>query len=75
MRCHTHDSSRNNFCMKFMFCWCCSLKTVILCANNACTNTVYSCIHVLNLKKKAHVIFPTTMSLTNACMELVGFNA
>ena len=62
-----------------MFCWFCSLNTVILCANDAwyslCTNTVYSYIHVLNLKgKKAHFIFPTTKGSMNACMELVGFS-
>ena len=28
----------------------------------------------MNLKNKAHVIFPTRKSLLNACMELVGFN-
>ena len=57
-------------CVKFMFCWFCSLNTVILCAwFILCTNKIYT--YVL---KKSYFIFPITKGLVNALMKLAGFS-
>ena len=59
-------------CVKFMFCWFCSLNTVILCATDAwlilCTNKIYTYV----LKKSS--FFPITKGLVNAPMKLAGFS-
>ena len=56
-----------------MFCWFCSLKTVILCATDAwfilCTNKIYT--YVL---KKPYFIFPITKGSVNALMKFAGFS-
>ena len=56
-----------------MFCWFCSLNTVILCATDAClilcTNKIYT--YVL---KKSYFMFPITKGSVNALMKLAGFN-
>ena len=61
------------FCVKFMFCWFCSLNRVILCATDAwfilCTNKIYT--YVL---KKSYFIFPITKGLVHALMKLAGFS-
>ena len=52
-----------------MFCWFCSLNTVILCATDALfINKIYT--YVL---KKSCLIFPTTKGSVNALMKLAGF--
>ena len=54
-----------------MFCWFCSLNTVILCVTDAwlilCTNKIYT--YVL---KKSYFIFPITKGSVNALMKLAG---
>ena len=59
------------FLCEIMFCWFCSLKTVILCATDAwlilCTNKIYT--YVL---KKSYFIFPITKVSVNALMKLAG---
>ena len=56
-----------------MFCWFCSLNTVILGATDAwfilCTNKIYT--YVL---KKSYFIFPFTKGSVNALMKLAGFS-
>ena len=56
-----------------MFCWCCSLNTVILCATDAwfilCTNKIYT--YVL---KKSYFIFPITKGSVIALMKHAGFS-
>ena len=57
------------FWVKFMFCWFCSLNTVILCATDAwlivCTNKIYT----YGLKK-SYFICPITKGSVNALMRL-----
>ena len=56
-----------------MFCWFCSLNTVVLCATDAwfilCTNKIYT--YVL---KKSYLIIPIMKGSVNALMELAGFS-
>ena len=63
------------FCVKYMFCWFCSLNTVILCATDAwfilCTIKIYRPTNVL---KKSYFIFPITKGSVNALMKLAGFS-
>ena len=58
---------------KFMFCWFCSLNTVILCATEAwfilCTNKIHTYV-----SKKSYFIFPITKGSVNALMKLAGFS-
>ena len=66
--------------VKFMFCWFCSLNTVIFCAYDAwCTVcaiiqyfVIYLCFEFEEIK--VHFIFPTTKGSMNAWMGLVGFS-
>ena len=57
---------------KFMFCWFCSLNTLILCATDAwfilCSDKIYTYI-----LKKSYFIFPITKGSVNALMKLAGF--
>ena len=56
-----------------MFCWFCSLNTVILCATDAwfilSTNKIYT--YVL---KKSYFVFPITKGSVNSLMKLAGFS-